>query len=381
LILGCFDNKPTEERLIFAKSTIIVRRFVLGLKFRCLLASDAEWATELENDPEVAKYAIFIYPLTEHEIEESTKKDLETDRVKHIIAELDGDPAGALSLWFMGEGRRDRHIAWLGISVRRKHWGKGVGEGLIKEAVTLAKESACRRLMLGTTAGNERAIRLYAKCGFENEAYEDEEVYVDGTWRRNFIMGLELAACQPKLDSLARARHLKPPKASLKEDIHVRQLMNRDLDELHRIQNCPESTKSCHIIPPIKKEETKKWYEKLNSAEGKYCFACFRNNRMLGYLQFRTNQLPFPSLKFEEIIVDMNQDPLKAAEALISAIKDFKQRYSYRNVFAYVPETSVPITKALVHQRFKKTGAMKDYYLIDGYYVNVAVYEYPRNAS
>lgn len=350
-------------------------RFALGLKFRCLLASDADWLTELENDPEAAKYAIYIYPLTEHEIEEFLKKDLETDKIKHIVAEWDGEPAGALSLWFMGEGRRDRHVAWLGISVRRKHWGKGVGEGLIKEAAKLAKESACRRLMLGTTAGNERAVRLYTKCGFENEAYEDEEVYIDGTWRRNLIMGLELAPCEPKLD--ASSFHPKPLRVSSNKDIHVRQLMNRDLDDLHRLQNCPESTKSSHRIPPIKKEETKKWYEKLNSGEGKHCFACFRSDKILGYLQFRTNQLPFPCLKFEEIVVDVNQDSGEAAEALVSAIKGFKERYLYRKVFAYVPETSTPITSALAHQGFKKTGAMKDYYLIDGYYVNVAVYEYP----
>jgi RimJ/RimL family protein N-acetyltransferase len=348
---------------------------VLGLKFRCLMAGDVGWLTELENDPEVAKYAIFVYPLTEHETEEFLKKDLETDKVKHIVAEWDGEPAGVLSLWFMGEGRRDRHVAWLGLSVRRKHWGKGVGEGLIKEAIKLAKESACRRLMLGTTVGNERAIRLYTKCGFKNEAYEDEEVYVDGAWRRNFIMGLELAACEPKLDT--SSLYPKPSANSSSKDIQVRQLMNRDLDELNRLQNCPESVKSSHRIPPIKKEETRKWYEKLDSREGQCCFACFRNDSILGYLHFRASQLPFPCLKFEEIVVDVKRDSGVAAETLISAIKGFKERYSYRKVFAYVPETSMSITSALDSHGFKKTGAMKDYYLIGGYYVDMAVYEYP----
>jgi hypothetical protein len=73
----------------------------------------------------------------------------------------------------------------------------------------------------------------------------------------------------------------------------------------------------------------------------------------------------------------VKQDSSAAAETLISAIKGFKERYSYRNVFAYVPETSISITSALAHQGFKKTGAMKDYYLIGGYYVNIGVYEHP----
>jgi RimJ/RimL family protein N-acetyltransferase len=221
---------------------------VLGLKFRSLMTGGVGWLTKLENSPEVAKYAIYVYPLTEHEIEESLKKDLETDKIKHIVADWDGEPAGVLSLCFMGEGRRDRHVAWLGLTVRREHLGKGVSEGLIKEAIKLAKESACRRLMLGTTVGNERAIRLYTKLGFKNEAYEDEEVYVDGAWRRNLIMGLELAPCEPKLGT--SSLHPKPSANSSGKDIQVRQLMNHDVDELNRLQNCPESVKSSHRIPP-----------------------------------------------------------------------------------------------------------------------------------
>jgi hypothetical protein len=35
------------------------------------------------------------------------------------------------------------------------------------------------------------------------------------------------------------------------------------------------------------------------------------------------------------------------------------------------------VTEALEDQGFKKTGAMKDNYFTDGYYVNVAVYSLP----
>lgn len=146
---------------------------------------------------------------------------------------------------------------------------------------------------------------------------------------------------------------------------------------MHRLQNCPESTKSTFRLPPITKEETKKWYEKLNSDEGKHCLACSNGGKLVGYLHFRAGRHPFPCLKTEEILVDMNQEPDKAAEALIEVLKDFKERYWYRRIFAYTPETNVPITRALVTRGFKKSGALKDYYLIDGCYVNGAVYAYP----
>jgi len=353
----------------------------LGLKFRCLLLSDAEWLTENANDAEAAKYAVSVFPVASHEIEEWLKKDLEEKSIRYIIAELDGEPAGFVRLWSRPEFRRDRHVAWLGIAVRRKYWRRGVGTGLMKEAIRLAKESGFRKLMLGTIEGNERAIPLYKKFGFRTEAYEDEEVYIDGSWRKGFMMGLELAPCEPKLASLIQSHtqipSKKTSKTSKQRSLSVRQVMVSDSDELHRLQNCPDSTKSTYRLPPIMKEETKKWLEKLRSEEGEYCFVCSRGKELLGYLQFRADRLPFPCLRLEEILVDAKRELGKTAESLISAIKSFKERYGYRRIFAYVPEISTDLTEAFEKQGFRKTGALKDNRFTDGQYVNVAVYSFP----
>jgi RimJ/RimL family protein N-acetyltransferase len=351
----------------------------LNLKFRCLLLSDVEWLTENGNDPEAAKYALDIFPVTDYEIEEWLKKDLEKESCKYIVAELDGEPAGFVKLSFPSEPSRNRHVAWLGIEVRRKHWRKGVGEALMRQAISLAKESGCRKLMLGTFEGNERAIALYSKLGFTTEGYEDEEVFIDGSWRKGYYMGLKLAPCEPRL---VRLPHSQPSASknklpAEKGAIQVRQAMAKDLDELHRLQNCPDSTKSTYRIPPVTKEETKKWFEKLRSEEGKHCFTCFRGKNLLGYLCFQASRPPFPCLRVEEILVDMKQKPTETARTLVSAIRNFKERYWYRRIFAYVPETSATVTEALENQGFKKTGAMKDCTFTDGHYVNVAIYTFP----
>jgi len=348
----------------------------LVLKFRCLLASDVDWLTESANDPEVAKYSISVYPITEHEVGEWVKKDLDEGSSKYIVAEMDGEPAGELSLWLRSGAGKDRHVAWLGIAVRRKFWGKGVGAGLINEAIGLSKKSGCKRVMLGTIEGNERAIRLYGKFGFRTEAYESKEVYIDGSWRNSFIMGLELAPCEPKVAQASMSKD-KRPKTSNRKKTCVRQALNRDLDELNRLQNCSESAKSTWLLPPVTKEETKKWYEKLNSDQGKYCLVCARGTKLLGYLHFKVSHLPFPSVKFEEILVDVEQEPDKTAGALVEAIEGFRVRYGYRRIFAYAPETSDAIVDALASRGFRQNGAMKDYYFIDGHYVNVAVFAYP----
>ena len=344
-----------------------------------MLLSDVEWLTENANDPEAAKYALDIFPVTDHEIEEWLKKDLEEKSSKHIVAELNGEPAGFVRLWFSSEPTRDRHVAWLGVFVRKKHWRKGVGEALMKEAISLAKESGFRKLMLGTFEGNERAIPLYEKLGFCTEACEDEEVFIDGSWRKGFTMGLEIAPCEPKLvDTLRPQPHDSNVKLSTEQGyFKVRQVMTSDLDELHRLQNCSDSTKSTYRLPPVTKEETKKWFEKLRFEEGKHCFACLKGKELLGYLYFQASRPPFPCLRFEEIIVDIGKEPNETARILVSAAKGFKERYWYRKISAYVPETSEAVTEALENQGFRKTGSMKSRTFVDGYYVDVAVYTFP----
>ncbi|MCJ7424304.1 GNAT family N-acetyltransferase [Candidatus Bathyarchaeota archaeon] len=109
---------------------------ILTLKFRCLLLSDARWLTENANDPQAAKYAIDVFPMAGHEIEEWLKRDFEEKSSRYIVAELDGEPAGFVRLSFRSELRRDRHVVWLGIAVRRAHFDLLQVHGLLRNAFT-----------------------------------------------------------------------------------------------------------------------------------------------------------------------------------------------------------------------------------------------------
>ena len=348
------------------------------LKYRGLAVEDKDWLTEVVNDPEAAEYALSVYPRTEHEVEEFVKKDIEDVETRHVVAELDGEPAGSADFWWRNVGR-DRHVAWLGLFVRRKYWGKGVGSGLMIEVIRIAKELGFRRLVLGVFEGNERALRLYKKFGFEDEACEHEEVFIDGSWRKSYIMGLDLAPCEPMYEPALVSQNRGHPKTRVThiKEFDIRHLGSRDLAEVNRLQNCLESTKSSYRVPPVSKEETKRWYERINSEQRKYCLACFKDNRLLGYLHFMAHILPFANLRFEEIVVDANGEPCEAAESLVAAIKSFRERYWYRRIFATIPETGASITAALEHNDFMKAGAVSSYYYIYGSYVDMAVYEYP----
>lgn len=122
------------------------------LRFRSFIASDSEWLTEAANDPEVAKYAFSIYPRTEHEVAGFLKEALKEENGKHIVAELNGEPAGFVSIYTLSG--RSRHIASPAIEVRRRFWGRGVGTALMEKAIELAGTLGCRKLTLGVSKGN-----------------------------------------------------------------------------------------------------------------------------------------------------------------------------------------------------------------------------------
>lgn len=344
----------------------------MKLKLRAVSVEDAKWITEVINTPEVASHLVFLYPRTEHEVKEQLKSEVKEEDRKRIIAELDNTPVGYVDVG--PEKGRTRHVAWLGIYVKREYWGKGIGATLMKEAIRVAKDYGCKRLMLSVFEGNERALRLYRKMGFKVESTIAESTYIDRQWRDNVIMGLDLADINPRVHNLQKKSATNEEK-SVK--FTTRQLMDDDLNEINRLQNCLESTQSTSCIPPISKEKTREWYEQLNTTKGIFCYGCFNEQRLLGYVQYSAAPPPSTKIFVEETLIDVNENPTIATENLIVALLKFQKRYGYRKVVADIPQTSF-LTEVFKKCGFKKAGAWKGYYFINECYVDALSYAYPK---
>lgn len=65
---------------------------------------------------------------------------------------------------------RMSHRAELGISVRKEHWGKGIGTKLMDALIAFAKNAGFEILSLDVRSDNDRAIRLYERFGFKKIA-------------------------------------------------------------------------------------------------------------------------------------------------------------------------------------------------------------------
>jgi RimJ/RimL family protein N-acetyltransferase len=69
--------------------------------------------------------------------------------------------------------------------------GMGLGQEAIELCVTHAfEELQLHRISVRVLASNQRAIRCYKKCGFEEEGRERESALVNGQWEDDLIMGL-----------------------------------------------------------------------------------------------------------------------------------------------------------------------------------------------
>ena len=89
-----------------------------------------------------------------------------------FVAERDGACLGYLALRlgrtgpYVHDDLRD-HVLIENIVVAERERGTGIGQMLLAQAERFARERGCRALQLGALTGNEPALRVYRRAGFE----------------------------------------------------------------------------------------------------------------------------------------------------------------------------------------------------------------------
>lgn len=85
--------------------------------------------------------------------------------------------------------RKLRHRASVGIMLQRKHWGLGLGTAMLRQLLDVAKDRGLMQVELEVIEGNERAIGLYKKLGFEMVAAKPDAICLkDGSLRKEYFM-------------------------------------------------------------------------------------------------------------------------------------------------------------------------------------------------
>jgi len=95
------------------------------------------------------------------------------------------------------EVRRDllpgrAHTGLLGMGLRAPYRGQGLGRRLIDRALQAARELGFERIELWVRSPNERAMRLYARAGFQEEGRKRDAVRLDDGSEDEVLMALHL---------------------------------------------------------------------------------------------------------------------------------------------------------------------------------------------
>lgn len=96
-----------------------------------------------------------------------------------LVAEIGGKVVGAADA-HRGAQVKNAHVAELGIALRKEARGLGLERALMETLVDWARAVGVRKLNLNVSRTNQRAIALYRRVGFEEEARLQGQVILQG---------------------------------------------------------------------------------------------------------------------------------------------------------------------------------------------------------
>lgn len=84
-----------------------------------------------------------------------------------LVAIIDRRIVGSAGVSAVRSRRKVAHRARFGISILKECWGMGIGRVLMEASIDCAQRAGYTQLELEVVAGNERALSLYRRAGFE----------------------------------------------------------------------------------------------------------------------------------------------------------------------------------------------------------------------
>lgn len=78
--------------------------------------------------------------------------------------------------------RRSKHVASLGLSVKKEYRGEGIGKVMLKATLELGKGMGIRMVELSCFANNKSACSLYKSVGFEEVGTIPEKYFYKGEY-------------------------------------------------------------------------------------------------------------------------------------------------------------------------------------------------------
>ena len=141
------------------------------LLVRNAVASDARALRDVMQRTHAETDYLLSYPGEQSGDDEQEARSLaETERSDNeveLVAIIDGRIVGSAGVSAVRSRRKVAHRARFGISILKEHWGMGIGRVLMEASIDCARQAGYTQLELEVVAGNQRAVSLYRRAGFE----------------------------------------------------------------------------------------------------------------------------------------------------------------------------------------------------------------------
>lgn len=119
---------------------------------------------------------------------------LDSERELMLVALSDGKHVGNCSLMNIAAYKRYKHRCELAIALYKEYCGCGIGRAMMETVLDIAATLGYEQAELEVVAGNESAISLYEKLGFQKYGtFPDNMKYSDGSYRDVYWMMKKLA--------------------------------------------------------------------------------------------------------------------------------------------------------------------------------------------
>ena len=150
--------------MIDRKDRIITDRLILRrLKKEDALPMFENW----DNDPEVAKYTLWVAHKSVEETKKLTDMWLKEEQkgkvIRFVITEKDNDePIGSIdTVGFVND------VPEIGYCLSRKHWNKGYMSEACKAFINYLFDLGYKKVLIRADVRNTASLKVIEKCGFK----------------------------------------------------------------------------------------------------------------------------------------------------------------------------------------------------------------------
>ena len=158
------------------------------ISLRTVEREDLDFLSTHRNDPEIRRWMPRAHPQNREQLEEEFEGYISDDDGVNLVAAVDGDAVGFVSLFdVQQESGRARLAAWFAPDAQGQGYGTEAAELLVDYAFD---ERRLHKLVAGALATNDASRGLLESLGFAREGRQADHYYVRGEYVDRVVYGL-----------------------------------------------------------------------------------------------------------------------------------------------------------------------------------------------